>query len=736
MSAGVFFCALLVSILAVHARPDPEESSLPILAKQLAVNGSPSVVRALTELARQSSDPETSGLASFALGYYYYQQSDFSSAEEALQNPKLAALPIGDYAAMYLARSRRQLKTFPEALEALTNFSSRFPTTNLRGEADQTYCQILIDQGDPERCLPFLEQRTDFKSSPSSLLLAARSEMEAAHWSSAATLLQRVAYQYPLNTAASDARQELDQLRQEHPSSVPMVPNPIVLSRGDTYFGNKKYQDALSDFESLVKRTEISPSDLAHARLRIGECLLRLNRVREAREALRRAVPMVGEAVPEKLYFMADLQRKLNPPSLEESQRIVSDLEQRFPTSAWTEEAFFSLGNYFLVHQDRPSAAQEYRKIVERFPHGKNAAEALFRVAWTDYLAGNTAAAQSEFLSYIQRYPSFSRTVSAIYWLGRSNEVASPARAAAFYHKVMDDFGESNYALSAKDRLARMPASLQDAVVDLGLPELRAKISLEEGASRDARSRDMEQRGFLFEKIALDDLAIQEFRASLNRGRSLRVATELSRLYTVQSNYGGAMGAIRMVFPDYYHAAMDQLPPEYWRNLFPLPYWSTLRSEAARHGVDPYLIAALIRQESSFNPEAHSPANALGLMQLLPSEARKYARQEHVTRWQRSKVFDPEINIQLGVAYFRDTLDRFNGRVEAALAAYNAGDNRVDVWLSEQASNPESGDPMVFTESIPFTETREYVQIVLRNFNYYRKIYDSSGTARGPGFSN
>jgi soluble lytic murein transglycosylase len=121
-------------------------------------------------------------------------------------------------------------------------------------------------------------------------------------------------------------------------------------------------------------------------------------------------------------------------------------------------------------------------------------------------------------------------------------------------------------------------------------------------------------------------------------------------------------------------------------------------------------------------------------MQLLPREARRYARQEHLQRWRPSQVFDPEINIRLGVTYLADTLARYQGSLEIALAAYNAGDDRVTEWLEDQSSHLGNEDPMEFIESIPFTETREYVQILLRNLNYYRKIY---GAGSGPsGRSN
>ena len=137
-----------------------------------------------------------------------------------------------------------------------------------------------------------------------------------------------------------------------------------------------------------------------------------------------------------------------------------------------------------------------------------------------------------------------------------------------------------------------------------------------------------------------------------------------------------------------------------------------------KNGLDPYLVASLIRQESEFNPSAISYANAWGLMQLLPSVGKALARAEGMTHFETYQLLDPETNIRLGTRYLRQTLDNFGGVPEYALAAYNAGDSRVEDW---QAAGPYSGIDE-FVESIPFTQTREYVQAILRNIEIYREI--------------
>jgi soluble lytic murein transglycosylase len=166
---------------------------------------------------------------------------------------------------------------------------------------------------------------------------------------------------------------------------------------------------------------------------------------------------------------------------------------------------------------------------------------------------------------------------------------------------------------------------------------------------------------------------------------------------------------------------VDQVPPVYWHILFPRPYWPDLVSNAERNSLDPYLVASLIRQESEFNSGAVSRANAYGLMQLLPSVGKSLARKQGIKRFSTSQLLNPVTNLQLGTTNLRQVLDRFGGQAEYALAAYNAGDVPVRQWMSSS----DYKDIAEFVESIPYTETREYVQAILRNQRIYRELYSA-----------
>ena len=152
---------------------------------------------------------------------------------------------------------------------------------------------------------------------------------------------------------------------------------------------------------------------------------------------------------------------------------------------------------------------------------------------------------------------------------------------------------------------------------------------------------------------------------------------------------------------------------------FPLPYRAELERYAKQNDLDPFLLAALARQESEFNPKAISNANARGLTQILPSTGRELSRRLHVPAYSTARLFQPQINLQLGSYYLKSVADSLGGRWEAALAAYNAGLTRAKEW----STWGEFREPAEFVETVPFSQTRDYIQIVLRNASIYRRLY-------------
>ena len=167
--------------------------------------------------------------------------------------------------------------------------------------------------------------------------------------------------------------------------------------------------------------------------------------------------------------------------------------------------------------------------------------------------------------------------------------------------------------------------------------------------------------------------------------------------------------------------------PDAWRRLYyPIEEGRFLATDAKERGLDPALLRALVRQESVFDPRAHSRAGALGLTQLMPATARSLTRSVLRVRYRRAFLYEPTVNARLGAAYFRSLLDRFNGNTLFALAAYNGGPTRMARVLAENAGRDEDE---IF-ESHPARETRDYVRRIVLFAESYRDLYPSAPSAR------
>jgi len=226
------------------------------------------------------------------------------------------------------------------------------------------------------------------------------------------------------------------------------------------------------------------------------------------------------------------------------------------------------------------------------------------------------------------------------------------------------------------------------------------------------------QKAQLLANGGLVDFAVRELQAAAAEDKGNWEAPEAARLYADGGQYNRAIEIMKRTVPNYFAVDIPDLPRNYWEALFPKPYWTDLKKFSSQNALDPYLVASLIRQESEFNAAAVSNKNAVGLMQLLPKTGKLVAKEEKLRHFNAAQLFTPAVNLQLGTRYFRGMVDKF-GAFEYALAAYNAGSDRVQDWLSQGKYR----DAQEFVESIPFTETREYVQAILRNANVYRQLY-------------
>ena len=396
-------------------------------------------------------------------------------------------------------------------------------------------------------------------------------------------------------------------------------------------------------------------------------------------------------------------------------------ISQKYPHSVWSEEALMAAGNYYWVLLDRVKAASYYQRLVDAFPDGKNAYNAEWRTAWVAFL-NKQADADQRLAAFLVKYPVSANAVDALYWLGRSAErTGNPGHARSDYKKAIERFPQTYFAQAAANRLKQLGPGEEDPSDFLAKipppPPLRA---FDEPVPASVAGRW--ERAQALRTIAFDASAEMELKNAYFATSSPRFLLEAAQAAFDQGHFAAGMAYARIILPSFESRQISDAPIAVWKTLYPLPYEAALRREAARNDFDPMFAAGLIRQESTFQADIVSYAHAIGLMQVLPKTGRILAKQLKL-RYSKNLLYDANYNLQLGMLYIAN-LVRLTGAPEYAAAAYNAGEDRIALWKAER--NYEEIPELV--ESIPFTQTREYVQIVLRNAAVYRMIYGSGST--------
>jgi soluble lytic murein transglycosylase len=686
-------------------------TTLRLMAQQLIQDRSPAGYAGVEAYARTHAKEDAGALAWLVVGYAHVLDHDFAKAIDPLNRAKPLAGDLGDYVAYYLGTCYLQTGHQAEGLAALANFSLTNPDSLLIRDAHLTYASALLSEGQAAEAAELLEKDR----------LPARSDIEFAlgraystlgQTAKAADALANVYYNMPTAAEADAAFAELKRV----PSAPPATPAQRK-TRADLLMKAKRYNDAVEEYRELASHA--SPEGRPAAELALADALYRSGRNREAKAELTTLAGATPEQNAQRLYILGEVAWASD--ENETFYRTVDELRQTAPTSPWLEQALLLMANLHLVHHEYDQALDAFRESQQRFPTGSRASYAHWKAAWLTLRFGRNEEAKKQFDEQIAAYPAGNETSAALYWRARlAEEDNQPGMARAYYQKLSDRYRNYYYAELGRERLQKLPevsdAPGQYALLD-HIPPLEHgdKVTLSEPPADDLHLQKAELLG----NGGLVDFAVRELQAAASTDGGNWGPAETAQLYIDTGHYDRAIEVMKRSVPSYFAVAIPTLPRAYWEALFPRPYWSDLKRFSLANGLDPYLVASLIRQESEFNPLAVSRANAVGLMQLLPKTGKVVAHQASLKHYNPTQLFTPAVNLQLGTRYFRGMVDKFGGSFEHALAAYNAGSDRVEDWMGQGKYR----DAPEFVESIPFTETREYVQAILRNANVYKQLY-------------
>ena len=654
-----------------------------------------------------SNHPRTSGsgLAQLAAGLALLDADRDAEAVPFLLHPDIQRTALKDRAQFGLARAHEADKKDDAAGQAFLRAADMDPQGPLFCPALFRGADALSRAGQTAPAVAALNRAlTGCPGQQPRALLRLGQILELDDREAAAASFDRLEREYPGSVEADEAVKRLRVLAPFRPSITAQELASRAFRRAVAVAEAGRNAEAITLLRALpLKAMPQADADLV--RVRLGTALLARGKTKDAQAQLQ-AVAAASPSAAEAAYHLAKIQAQgQKKPAAYEA------VVRSFPGTPWAEEALATLALYYQRDGRDEPALPYYQRLAKEHPNGRYGDRAIWWLAWADYKRGRYEEAATALEQAARRRALTSFTPAYLYWAGRARaRLGQNDRAAALFEETLQRFKNQYHGLLAEKALGALPGARSSAAPPAVMIAVPGDPRKEIPEKPLARIRQL----LLIERY---DEALTELQAltpsPLVQGTIAWVEWKRGRLRP-------AITAMKRAYPYWAGAAGDRLPDSVWRILYPLDFEQLLQENARARDLDPALVAGVVLQESTFDAAAVSSAGARGLMQVMLRTGRAVSRNLGTKKkLPQGALHDAETSLKLGTTYLRQLLNRFGGRVERALAAYNAGPARVATWTSARPDMPAEE----FVDSIPFVETRGYVMIILAAREHYQRLY-------------
>ncbi len=686
----------------------------------------------LLALQNHSPDSIEAKRSRFLLALIHTEQGKPEESIKILEPLSKNYAAVEDYILFYLIQAQAQSGKHEKVRDNIIELLQRSPDTLLYAKLQLVLAEAQIQLGEKAAGIKTLQEAIlsiskDFNHQkfreflPDLIFKLAMIQEQTGKQTEAYLNFRQLHIKYPNHEQMPEAETAIKRLSGlETVKEVPLTMREHT-DRIQGLLKNVRYEEVIQEIQKLQKENNLLPGRFyfflarAHGGLRDRKSANKIlqkflktyphhAKVQNAKFDIGRNLWNLGQPIAGAKYF----------------QEVTQDT----PSSELAVKAQFFLGKIYEERKNFPEALKNYKAALEKYPNEGYAQWAGWRLGWVHYLDGKFEKAFNKFQEAANRFPDKSFIEYNLYWSAKSAEKLNKKDVARdLYIKVAELFPYTFHGIRAKDRLLALGVKT--------LPESQSSASpvkeesLQLGRPLNTREKFHHTRASELAQLGLNQDArneILELQKTVRK--NLTGVLWLSQLYHQAQGYPESLRLLHL-YKDFTTKPKEKnLSAKFWKHFFPLAYEEAVLSYAKSRKVDPYFVNGIIRQESLFDSQALSPAGARGLMQIMPATGKKlYPKTKLKKPFETDALFDPDLNIRLGVKYVSQLNKRFNKNGMHILISYNAGPHVLKKWLKRFG---HLSDQDVFIESIPYPETRRYVKHVLRNLGIYKALYSLS----------
>ncbi len=649
----------------------------------------------------------------FVEGYRAYQNRDWPTVVERMQLATVQVPDLIDYALFFQGRAQSESGDLAGAAATFQRLTASYPQSVWADEAELDFADVELKLARADlatvaaRTVIDRTDNTDLEQR--ARLTLARALAATGDFHGAYAQAQSVRERFPTGSSDAAARAFAYGILAAHPSVADMATLEYKHTEGALLLREGRATDALEQLDAALA---MEPPAALRAELVWLEAKASRGSPESQRAALNRYLMLApgGVHAAEALNALAHSWWHADDTQL--ARRYFNRLLRGFPGSELAPEAMFEIGRTYEDDGDREAARAQYQGLIARYPDSDAAGDARFRAPFMLFMLKRYDAAAAEFAAGAARADTGSERDMFGYWQARALEAnGEQVQAQALYQRVALSIDSNYYPALAEQKVHLSPEAFPAALVS---DPVAAGIPPAAGLAQFHLARAIALRD-----LALRDLEAQELRAiEDNSAGNPALRDFVLAEYIAAGAWYDAIGAAARL------SKRGEIGPHVAERIrYPRGYWDLVDQAAARNSLDPYLVLALIHQESLFNPKARSVSDARGLMQLLPATADKWAPEAGVGGAELD-LYDPSLSVRIGTVYLRNLMAMFDGDKFKAVAAYNGGEHAAAGWAAKYP-----GDDDQWVENIGFHETRDYVKKVIGGLREYRLIYAGGASA-------